>query len=221
VGANGSGKSTLLGVLSGEISPATGTVFVQGHNITTLRDRERARIRALLDQHTDATFAFTVREVVGWGRYCWTGTASSGRDREAVESALVHHGLTDLGDRKITELSAGERAKVHFARVMAQETPIVMLDEADADLDFGARLQMDKTLTSLRASGVTVILVTHDLSRVNHLCDAVLGLSHGGVVYEGTGLTPHAVQKIFGVSFGDACRAIGLGQGEEDAQSGQ
>lgn len=209
IGANGSGKSTLLAVLSGEITPASGSVSMNGLDITTLNDKARARRRALLAQHTPTTFAFSVREVVGWGRFCWAGSPEQIRDGEVVDSIITQLNLQHLADRPLTQLSAGEQARVHLARVLAQEAPIVMLDEADADLDLGARVQLDHVVRTLRDQGTTVVLVTHDLSRVNVLADVVVGMDRGRIASQGSSLTVPDIQSLFGVPAREAARTLG------------
>lgn len=209
VGANGSGKSTLLAVLSGEITPTSGSVSMNALDITALNDKARARRRALLAQHTPATFAFSVRDVVSWGRFCWAGSPEQSRDREVVDSIITQLNLQHLADRPLTQLSAGEQSRVHLARVLAQETPIVMLDEADADFDLGARVQLEHVVRSLGNHGVTVVLVTHDLARVNAIADCVLGLKVGEIIFQGSALTTGAVQEIYDVDEAEARRALG------------
>lgn len=209
VGANGSGKSTLLAVLSGEITPTSGSVTLCGLDISTFNDKARAQRRALLAQHTPATFAFSVRDVVSWGRFCWAGSAEQDRDGEVVDSIITELNLQHLADRPLTQLSAGEQARVHLARVLAQETPIVMLDEADADLDLGARVQLDHAVRTLRDHGKTIVLVTHDLSRVNVLADVVVGMDRGRIACEGPSLTVPNIQSLFGVPAREAARALG------------
>ncbi len=192
VGPNGSGKSTLLSVLAGDLRPDSGEVLVQGIPWSTYSVAEAARLRALLAQETPLAFPFTVREVIGWGRLPWRGR----RGAEAVNSAepsddaiinevIAVHNLGELLDRTVPSLSGGERARVHLARVMAQRTPLLMLDEADAALDLAGQAHLDAAVRRRREQGVAVVVVSHDLSRVAALADEVTLLEHGRVIAQG------------------------------------
>lgn len=209
VGPNGSGKSTLLGVISGEIKPSRGSVILNGHDISTLNVNERARIRSMLAQDTPTTFAFTARAVVGWGRFCWAHTPERERDDEVVNAVIDKLGLMHIADRPVTELSAGEKSRVQLARVLVQEAPVILLDEADADLDLGARIHLSNVVRTLRDHGTTVILVTHDLSRVNAVADHVVGMKNGRVTFQGPALTAPSVKEIFDVEEIEAQRVLG------------
>ena len=151
IGRNGSGKSTLLGVLSGELAPGSGIALIGGHDVRELSTVELARRRALLTQETQVSFGFTVADVVGWGRTPWRGTPSTDDDTRAVDDAIAAQGLDDLRDRAVTSLSGGERKRVHIARVMAQDTGLLLLDEADSDLDLVGRRNLD-TLVAEQAA---------------------------------------------------------------------
>lgn len=185
VGPNGSGKSTLLAALAGDLSVDSGTVLMQGRPWSDYNVRKAAQLRALLAQETPLAFPFTVREVVRWGRLPWEGTDAATDDDAIVTRALTDHGLVELLDRTVPSLSGGERARVHLARVMAQQTPLLLLDEADAALDLAGQAHLDEAVRRRREAGVAVVLVTHDLSRVAGLADEVTLLDHGKVLAQG------------------------------------
>lgn len=212
VGANGAGKSTLLSIMAGELAPTQGEVRVNDRALATYGPMQLARERALMAQETPTTFAFTVADVVSWGRYCWRGTPNAADDEVRMTAALADQGIANLADRPITELSGGERARTHLARVLAQDAPMLFLDEADADLDVAGRAHLDDVLSAQRANGRLVIMVSHDLVRVRSVADRVIAMHRGTVIGNGpmsTVLTAEVTAEIFGVSLATARRALG------------
>lgn len=203
VGPNGAGKSTLLSVMAGELDPTEGEVWIAERPLTDYAPMELARTRALMAQNTQTTFAFRVRDVVSWGRYCWRSTPQALSDDERIDSALADQGIIDLADRPVTQLSGGERARTHLARVLAQDSSIVFLDEADADLDLAGRAHLDEVTLRLRNAGRTVVMVSHDLARAKQVSDVVIAVRDGVVVGFGATadvLTIDTVSEVFGVS---------------------
>lgn len=202
VGPNGSGKSTLLAVLAGDLDPASGTVTIDGEAWSRISAREAARRRALLAQETPLAFSFTVRDVIGWGRLPWRGTASASQDDEVIEEVIEEHDLAHLLDRPVTALSGGERARVHLARVLAQRAPVLLLDEADAALDLAGQAHLDAAVRRRRDAGDAVVVVGHDLGRLAALADSATLLSRGHVVDQGpaaTTLTAESLTRAYGV----------------------
>lgn len=130
VGPNGAGKSTLLAALSGDVAPEVGAVTWGGADLAATPIRERARLRAVLPQSHPATVPFTAGEVIEFGRAPW-GEPDPGLRRRVIADCDVAH----LLDRPVTVLSGGELARVHCARVLMQDTPVLLLDEPTAALD--------------------------------------------------------------------------------------
>ena len=210
IGRNGSGKSTLLGVLSGELAPTTGSAYVDGLDVREMSTVELARRRALLTQETQVSFGFTVVDVVGWGRTAWRGSSAAAEDRAVVDAAISAQGLDDLRDRAVTSLSGGERKRVHLARVMAQDTGLLLLDEADSDLDLVGRRSLDGLVAEQAAQGRAAVVVTHDVTRMSHLCDDVVLMSAGRVHAHG----PRAdvlTEPLLSAAFGVPVRVRGEG----------
>jgi iron complex transport system ATP-binding protein len=202
IGRNGSGKSTLLGVLSGELAPTEGSAYVDGLDVRGLSTLELARRRALLTQETQVSFGFTVADVVGWGRTAWRGSSAAADDDAVIAAAIAAQGLDDLRDRAVTSLSGGERKRVHLARVMAQDTGLLLLDEADSDLDLVGRRSLDGLVAEQSAQGRAAVVVTHDVTRISHLCDDVVLMSKGRVHSHGPRadvLTEPLLSDAFGV----------------------
>ncbi len=177
VGPNGAGKSTLLSVLAGDRAPDAGQVLVRGRPIGAYRPRELARLRAVMPQQSVQQFAFTVREVVALGRAPWP----AGPDPDAaVVAALADTQTAELADRTFLTLSGGEQSRVTLARVLAQRTPIALLDEPTAALDIRHQQLVLRLARQLAAAGHAVLAVWHDL----HLAaraDRVLLLAAGRV----------------------------------------
>lgn len=202
LGRNGSGKSTLLGLLSGELVPDSGSIEIDGADITGLDARARARQRALLGQERQVSFGFTVEEVVSWGRTPWQGTPQAQDDEAIVNEVIEEHGLSAVRTRPVTMLSGGERTRVHLARVMAQRAPLLLLDEADADLDVVGRHDLDARIRAHADAGGAVIVVSHDVARMRHVCDDVVLLQGGRVVAYGRAaevMTPAVLRGAFGI----------------------
>ena len=129
VGPNGAGKSSLLSIMAGDTPATSGTALLSGSDVTKYRPDQAARLRAVLMQSNQVSFPFTVWEIVEMGRAPWSRTASRGEDNEAIADALARADVESLTERRFNQLSGGERARVSLARVLAQRTPVVLLDE--------------------------------------------------------------------------------------------
>lgn len=185
IGPNGAGKSTLISTIAGELAPTSGQVLMDGVDIATLDARALARRRAVLDQQTEVSFPFTVADVVAWGRHAWRGTPQGEQDDAVIEHALASQGLVELRTRSVLELSGGERRRVQIARVIAQQAPVMLFDEADADLDLVGRAQLDAVMRSHRDTGGTVIASSHDVARIATLADQCVIVGAGRIVASG------------------------------------
>ena len=181
VGPNGAGKSTLLGILAGDIRPTKGSLLVQGCPIEQFKPARLARIRSVLPQRTRLEFAFSVRQVVELGRFAQAGGRRTSRrsDGEAVESAMSATGVAALADLSFPTLSVGEQALVMVARVLAQHTPVLMLDEPTASLDMRHEHRVMKLIRHRARQGVAVVAVLHDLNLAARYADCV-GIMAGG-----------------------------------------
>jgi len=212
IGRNGSGKSTMLELMSCELAPSQGTVLIDGDEVAELPLVERARRRAILSQETMVAFPFSVREVVAWGRTPWRGTEHARHDEEIVSAAILAQGLADLADRPVTELSGGERKRVHLARVVAQQSPLLLLDEADSDLDLVGRRVLDDLVVAHARAGGTAIVVSHDVNRLTRVCDRFIVMSGGRVHSEGT-----AAEVLIAETLSDAFGATVVVGGSGDS----
>ncbi len=179
VGPNGAGKSTLLGALSGELDTATGTVELDGRPIQRWTPVDMARRRAVLPQTHTVGFPFTAREVVAMGRAPWARTTRQDDDETAIAAALAATDTEHLAARPFPALSGGERARVALARVLAQDTPTLLLDEPTAALDLGHQEQVLRLARARAGHGAAVVVVLHDLGIAAAYADRVAVLESG------------------------------------------
>ncbi|WCO68258.1 heme ABC transporter ATP-binding protein [Iamia majanohamensis] len=185
VGPNGAGKSTLLGALAGDLAPSAGTVAIGGRPVDGWDGLELARTRAVLPQQATVTFPFSVREVVEMGRAPWVAHDGDPDGAAVVDAALRATEVGHLATRRVPSLSGGERARVAMARVLAQQTPVVLLDEPTAALDLHHQ-ELVLDLARRRAgAGVAVVVVLHDLGLAAAHADRVVVLRDGLVVADG------------------------------------
>ncbi len=202
VGPNGAGKSTLLSVLSGERHPDAGTITLDDRALASYSALELARHRAVLTQENTLSFPFRVREVLEMGRSPWARTPQLSDDDRALAEAADRADVAGLLDRRFTELSGGERARVSLARVLAQDTTIVFLDEPTAALDLRHQEDVLRVARDLAAAGRAVVVVLHDLSLAGAVADRVGLLDAGRLVALGPPakvLTASALSKVYGV----------------------
>jgi len=188
VGPNGAGKSTLLRLLAGDLRPSAGQVLLEGTPIGSHSARALARRRAVLPQQTHLQFAFTAREVVLMGRSPHVGlTGREGDDDETVvDRAMARTDTTSLAGRIYPTLSGGEQQRVSLARVLAQETPILLLDEPTASLDVHHQELVMEVAREAAAGGAAVLAVLHDLNLAAAGADRVAVLGEGRLVALGT-----------------------------------
>jgi iron complex transport system ATP-binding protein len=201
-GPNGAGKSTLLGLLAGDLVPAGGSVQLEGKPRRSYSARTLARMRAVLPQQTVLQFAFTAEEVVGFGRAPHRGrfSRSPADERHAVRSAMAAAEVVPLARRTFPTLSAGEQARVTLARVLAQETPILLLDEPTASLDLRHQELVMGIARDLARAGKAVAAVVHDLNLAARYADTIALMRHGCVAARGAPwdvLTSENVGDVF------------------------
>jgi iron complex transport system ATP-binding protein len=177
LGPNGAGKSTLLRLASGVLRPASGSVWVLGEEPRLVPRREMARRVAVVPQDFAIQFAYTVRQIVEMGRLPYGDIWGSARasDRAAVEAALATTDTLALAERVYNELSGGERQRVLIALALAQESPILLLDEPTAHLDIKHQIEVLELLRQLnRAGDLTVIAALHDLNLAARYFDRLI-----------------------------------------------
>ena len=176
LGPNGAGKSTLLRTLSAFLPPVKGDISIMGRNLRDYTDKELAKtIGVVLTEKTDIR-NMTVYDLIGLGRSPYTGFWGTLHedDRRVVDEAIKMVGIGPLKDRMIQTLSDGERQKVMIAKALAQQTPVIFLDEPTAFLDFPSKVEIMQLLHVLsRTTGKTIFLSTHDLELALQIADTI------------------------------------------------
>ncbi|WP_229051727.1 heme ABC transporter ATP-binding protein [Aeromicrobium sp. Leaf350] len=203
VGPNGAGKSSLLGVLAGDLSVAAGDVELDGRPIGSWVPRELARQRSVLLQANDVSFPFRAAEVIEMGRSPWAGASGFADDEQALSAAIDRADVAHLLDRPYTALSGGERARVSLARVLAQDTPVVLLDEPTAALDLRHQEEVMAVARRLARAGKAVVVVLHDLSVAAAWADRVAIIDAGRLVACGPPadvLTAERILAVYGIA---------------------
>ncbi|WP_413767377.1 heme ABC transporter ATP-binding protein [Rhodococcus pyridinivorans] len=185
VGPNGAGKSTLLAALSGDHSISGGTVEIDGRPLERWSSIALARRRAVLPQQHTVGFPFTARQVVRMGRAAWTRTPRQDDDDRIVAEAFATCDVAHLADRPFPALSGGERARVALARVLAQDTETLLLDEPTAALDLGHQEAVMQVVRARADDGHAVVVVLHDLGLAAAYADRVCVLEQGRIVADG------------------------------------
>ncbi|MGP6173532.1 ABC transporter ATP-binding protein [Corynebacterium sp. A21] len=205
IGPNGCGKSTLLRALARVISPTTGTIHLAGTNTAGLGRKELSRRISLMAQGAVAPDGVTVADLVARGRFPHQGMFSqwSRQDEEMVARALDITRTTDLAGRRVVDLSGGQRQRVWLALVLAQDTPVMLLDEPTTYLDIGHQHQLLELVQELvRDQGRTMVTVLHDLQQAVRFADHLIVMKDGGVVAAGS---PEAIvdaaliSEVFGL----------------------
>jgi len=205
VGPNGSGKTTLLKCINRNLKPKGGTVFINGHDISKMEQREVAKRIGVVPQNSSASFPFNVLDVILMGRNPHLGRfAKEGRgDIKAAEKAMELTGTCHLAERHIDELSGGERQRVIIARALAQQPDVLLLDEPTLHLDVNHQLELLKLIRELTIKRrLTTLLVSHDLNLAARFCDRLMLLKSGKVFATGSVesvLTPHNIREVYSV----------------------
>ena len=203
VGPNGCGKSTLAKLAMGLMKPASGRVLIQGRDVASLDSRERARRLGVLVQQQEAPM-MTVRELVACGRFPHHGPLSrlDEADARCIDETLSLAGIYDLRDRPLRSLSGGQRQRARMAMVLAQDAPVVLLDEPTSFMDAAACFDMMRLVRQVRERGKTVIAVIHDLNLALSVADAVFVMERGRLAAQGApdeAAVHSAIEQSFGV----------------------
>ena len=187
VGPNGAGKTTLLRQIGGLIRPTEGQILCNGRRIDHHKPRDYARICSYMHQDTVVPFDFPVRDIVMMGRhpYATAMAAFSTADKAYVEQCMAVAGCLADADKRVTALSGGERQRVMFARALAQDTPLVLLDEPTSSLDIRHANELFLVIRQLAAAGKLVIAVMHDLRAAAKYCSRLFLMVHGQLVAAG------------------------------------
>ncbi len=205
LGPNGSGKSTLLKLLSGYLKPTRGEVKFNGQSIFEISTKEKAKIISYVPQNNAVVYPFTVYEIVAMGRspYLNFFGYATGKDSVKIKNALEIMGISRLAKKSVKEISGGELQRTFIARALAQESKVILLDEANAHLDLKHQIAIYKVLKELNVKkGITVVFVSHELNLPAHFSNRMILLKQGEIFKDGTVnevLTAGNIEEVFGV----------------------
>ena len=203
VGPNGAGKSTLLRVVTGMLRASAGTVAIGGDALDALARRELAMRVAVVQQLPEAPSTMRVRDLVVLGRHPHLGLLAreSRYDFDIADEAMRRAGCDRFADRELGSLSGGERRRAFIARALAQEAPLLLLDEPTSNLDANAQVEILELVAELAATEAGVLLIVHDLTLAAAYCDRIVLLDRGEVVAEGPPsevVTSEHVRRVYG-----------------------
>lgn len=206
LGPNGSGKTTLFRCAAGLWKAQKGEILFEDRNISKLSCAQRARIFAVMPQEHKPTFPFTVFDIVLMGRASHISVLSSPGENDGLktEQAMKEVGITHLRDRAYTQLSGGEKQLVFVARALAQEAPVLLLDEPTSHLDFKNQILVLKKVREIaKQRGLTVVMTLHDPNLALLFAEKVVLMNGGHVVSEGPPhdvITEENLKRIYGIN---------------------
>ncbi|TYB43566.1 ABC transporter ATP-binding protein [Actinomadura chibensis] len=209
VGPNACGKSTLLRALARILKPSAGTVVLDGRPIADWPAKRLARTLGLLPQSSIAPEGITVADLVSRGRYPHQSLLRqwSREDERVVAESMAATGVQDLADRHVDELSGGQRQRVWIAMALAQQTPLLLLDEPTTYLDIAHQIEVLDLCAGLHEEGRTVVAVLHDLNHAARYATHIIAMRDGRIVAAGEPsevVTADLVERVFGLP----CRVI-------------
>ncbi|PHM37661.1 ABC transporter ATP-binding protein [Xenorhabdus innexi] len=209
IGPNGCGKSTLLRAVSRSMQPQHGEVQLDGINIHRYKPKAVAREVSLLTQGAVVTEALTIYDLVSRGRYAYQTFLRqwSETDERVVKEALQAVDLWDMSEKLVSELSGGQRQRAWFAMTLAQQTPIILLDEPTTYLDISHQVEILNLCQCLHQQGKTLVLVLHDINLALRYATRLIMMKNGYIYAEGKPeeiITEQSIAEVFGL----ACRII-------------
>ena len=206
IGANGCGKSTLFNLMTKNLKPDQGEVFLREENIANLRLKDFAREAAIVHQYNTEPPDLTVEKLVSYGRtpYHTMGLSSDPqKDEEKIQWALEITHTSKHKDKPVTELSGGQKQRVWIAMALAQDTKVLFLDEPTTYLDVRYQLQILKLIQKLnREYGITIVMVLHDINQSLYYSDEIVAMKDGRMIAHGLPeeiITKELVQEVYGV----------------------
>jgi iron complex transport system ATP-binding protein len=202
VGPNGAGKSSILSVMAGDVRATSGTATLGGKHVGKYRPDEAARVRSVLMQSNQVSFPFTVQEIVEMGRAPWARTPELADDDALIQDALRLADVEHLVERRFNQLSGGEKARVSLARVLAQRTPVMLLDEPTAALDLRHQESVMRAIRTFANAGCAIVVVLHDLSIAAGYADRIAMIVGGKLDAIGTPdevIVADRVSRVYGV----------------------
>lgn len=205
IGANGCGKSTLFHLMTRNIEPNKGKIYLEGKNIKGMKQKDFAKRVAIVHQNNEAAADITVNRLVSYGRSPHLGMFGSldASDKEIIDWALEVTNTNNLREREVLSLSGGQRQRVWIAMALAQKTDILFLDEPTTYLDIRYQIELLEMIQKLnRDYKITIIMVLHDMNHAVYYSDEILGLKDGKVLIQGSPqevITTECIEQIYGV----------------------
>lgn len=204
IGPNACGKSTLLRTLSNLIKPSKGHVILDGKEIGTYQSKDVAKKLGLLPQSSTAPDGMTVANLIAHGRYPYQNFFQqwTDEDEQAVVTAMELTNTTDLADRFVDELSGGQRQRVWVAMVLAQQTPLLLLDEPTTYLDIAHQIELLELFTDLHEQGHTIVSVLHDLNHATRYASHLIAMKAGQIMAQGSPseiVTEELIEEVYGL----------------------
>ena len=200
LGKNGSGKSSLLSCIASQ-KRYSGKILLGEREIAEITPRERAKIISCLPQNLPLT-QFSVRETVAFGREPYISFKLTDSDNEIIEKSIERCGISHLKDKKLTEISGGERQMAYLAMALAQDADVIMLDEPTTYMDAPNAREFLSTLKSAQSEGKTVVAVMHDLTAAVKYADNIILIDEGQIIFAGTRkecIESGEIERIMGV----------------------
>lgn len=205
IGPNGAGKSTVMGMISRLIAKDSGIIHFEDKDLTKWKSKDLAKKLAILTQHNNIQMKLTVRELVAFGRFPYSGSKLTKEDNNMIDQAISYMELDDFQDRFIDELSGGQRQRAYIAMVIAQDTEYVLLDEPTNNLDIYHASNMMRTVRRLCDElGKTVILVLHEINYAAFYSDYICAFVNGKIAKFGTVeevINKETLSQIYNVNF--------------------
>ena len=205
IGPNGAGKSTVMAMISRLLASDGGTIQLEGKAFSQWKNNDLAKKLSILTQHNNIQMKLTVRELVAFGRFPYSGSRLTPEDDAMIEKAIAYMGLTDLEDRYLDTLSGGQRQRAYIAMVIAQDTEYILLDEPTNNLDIYHASGMMRTIRRLCDDfGKTVILVLHEINYAAFYSDYICAFKNGKIAKFGTTqevITKEILSDLYEVDF--------------------
>jgi len=187
IGSNGAGKSTLISIISRILPQDEGRVYIENKEIGLWKNKDLAKKISILKQSNFLNVRITVRELVGFGRFPYSGGKLNINDQKIVDEAINYMGLEKFENRYLDELSGGERQMAFIAMTIAQDTKYILLDEPLNNLDMNHSTKIMRTLQKLvEEKHKTVIVVIHDINFVSNYADYIVAMKDGEIISHGT-----------------------------------
>ena len=205
MGANGCGKSTLFSLMTKNLEPDSGRIFIKGRNLKNISLKDFATKVAIVQQYNDAPGDITVRQLVSFGRTPHITFLGEGEkeDEEKIAWAMEVTGISEYSEREISGLSGGQKQRAWIAMALAQDTKILFLDEPTTYLDVRYQVEILELIKSLNENfGLTIIMVLHDINQALHYSDEIIGLHQGRVKVEGRpsdAINKESISLLYGI----------------------